>query len=108
MCGLLVKRLRSRYPGRNMAIEKTKEDLLIEVDRALDMTREGLALHKGGVDLVDVDMETGVVSVRLKGTCVGCPLAGMTLKEGIEEAVRMMVPEITEVVNLEEETHAEH
>ena len=101
-----------------MITGKTKEQLLIEVDRALDMTREGLALHRGGVDLLDVDMETGVARVRLKGSCVGCPLAGMTLKSGIEEAVRIMVPEITEIVNVAEEetpsdahgcdTHAEH
>lgn len=84
-----------------MIAGKTKEQLLIEVDRALDMTRDGLAMHRGGVDLLDVDMETGVATVRLKGTCVGCPLAGMTLKEGIEEAVRVMVPEITEVRNVE-------
>ena len=85
---------------------KTKAELLVAVDRALDMTREGLALHRGGVELIDVDVETGVASVRLTGSCVGCPLSGMTLKSGIEEAVRIMVPEITEVINVEE--HGEH
>ncbi|MEN9557899.1 MAG: hypothetical protein RL141_268 [Candidatus Parcubacteria bacterium] len=90
-----------------MSTPKTKAQVMEEVERALDMTREGLALHRGGVELVDVDLEAGVATVRLQGTCVGCPLSGMTLKSGIEEAVRMMVPEITEVVNIEP-AHAEH
>jgi Fe-S cluster biogenesis protein NfuA len=84
-----------------MISTKSKEELLKEIEAVLDELREGLALHRGGVDLVDVDMETGVVTVRMKGMCVGCSMGELTLKAGIEEAVRMMVPEVTEVVNAE-------
>lgn len=86
--------------------QKTKDQLLKEIDGALDMVRGGIALHNGGVDLVDVDVATGVATVRLRGTCVGCPMSDLTLKSGIEEAVRMMVPEITEVVSAPSEQEA--
>lgn len=84
-----------------MISTKSKTELLQEIEAVLDQLREGLALHRGGVDLVDVSMETGVVTVRMKGMCVGCSMGELTLKAGIEEAVRMMVPEVTEVVNAE-------
>jgi Fe-S cluster biogenesis protein NfuA len=83
-----------------MISTKSKEELLKEIDAVLDQLREGLAMHRGGVDLLDIDMETGVVKVRMKGMCVGCSMGDLTLKAGIEEAVRMMVPEVTEVVNV--------
>lgn len=77
---------------------KTKEELTAEIEKVLDILREGLAMHSGNVELVDVEPETGKVSVRFQGMCVGCPMSEMTLKAGIEETLREMVPEITEVV----------
>ncbi len=77
---------------------KSKEELTTEIERVLDIMRPGIQMHSGGVELVDVDMETGKVSIRLQGACVGCPMSDMTLKMGIEETLREMVPEVTEVV----------
>lgn len=79
-------------------MQKTREELMAEVEKILDTLREGLAMHAGNVELVDADPQTGKVSVRLLGTCVGCPMSDLTLKAGIEETVREMVPEVTEVV----------
>jgi Fe-S cluster biogenesis protein NfuA len=81
-------------------IQKPKEDLKQEIEQVLDTLREGLAMHAGNVELVDVDMETGKVTVRLQGTCVGCPMSDLTLKAGIEETLMQMVPEVSEVVNV--------
>lgn len=81
-------------------IQKPKEELLKEIDQVLDTLREGLAMHAGNVELLDVDMDSGKVSVRLQGTCVGCPMSDLTLKAGIEETLMQMVPEVTEVVNV--------
>ncbi len=77
---------------------KTKPELLIEIENVLDTLRDGLAMHAGNVELVDMDIQTGIVSVRFQGTCVGCPMSGMTLKAGIEDTLRELVPEVTEVV----------
>ncbi len=79
---------------------KSKEELRQEIETVLDSLREGLAMHAGNVELVDVDLETGKVSVRLMGTCVGCPMSDLTLKAGIEETLMQLVPEVTEVVNV--------
>lgn len=77
---------------------KTKEQLTADIEKVLIILRQGLAMHAGNVELVDVDVDTGKVSVRLLGTCVGCPMADMTLKMGIEDTLREMVPEVTEVI----------
>ncbi len=77
---------------------KSKAELSAEIEKILDMLREGLALHSGNVELVDADPDTGKVSVRFQGTCVGCPMSEITLKAGIEETLREILPEITEVV----------
>ena len=77
---------------------KTKQELMTEIDAVLDTLREGLAMHAGNVELVDVNEGTGVVSVRFQGTCVGCPMSDMTLKAGIEDTLCQMVPEVKEVV----------
>ncbi|MFN8276915.1 MAG: NifU family protein [Chitinophagales bacterium] len=44
----------------------------------------------------------GVVSVVLQGSCSGCPSASITLKNGIEGLLKRMVPEVREVVAIEE------
>ncbi|MFO7942387.1 MAG: NifU family protein [Bacillota bacterium] len=68
-----------------------------KVVEVLDQVRPGLQSHGGDVELVDVSEEDGVVSVRLTGACVGCPMATMTLKNGIERVLKERVPEVTEV-----------
>ncbi|MBI2052969.1 MAG: NifU family protein [Candidatus Ryanbacteria bacterium] len=54
-----------------------------EIKKILEKeVRPFLALHRGDLDFIS--FEDGVVQVRLKGTCKGCPLSTLTLKEGIE------------------------
>ena len=77
---------------------KTKDQLTGEIEKVLNVLREGIAMHSGNVELVSVDENTGKVSVRFEGACVGCPMSEITLKAGIEETLREMVPEVTEVI----------
>lgn len=67
-----------------------------KVAAALEKARPALQADGGDVELVDV--KDGVVTVRLTGACGGCPMAGMTLKMGVERLVRKEVPEIKELV----------
>ena len=67
-----------------------------KVEAALNRVRPALRADGGDVELVDV--KDGVVSVRLTGGCGGCPMAMITLKNGIERIVREEVPEVKEVV----------
>ena len=80
---------------------KTHAELLKEIDGVLDSLREGLAMHAGNVELVGFDMQTGLVQVRLQGSCIGCPMANVTLKAGIEETLMSLIPEVKGVVNVE-------
>ncbi len=55
------------------------------------------AVQMDGGDIELVDLTDGVVKLRLVGSCHGCPSSMMTLKMGIERAIRAEVPEITSV-----------
>jgi Fe-S cluster biogenesis protein NfuA len=67
-----------------------------KVEQVLDKTRPLLRRDGGDVELVDVSPD-GVVRVRLKGACGGCPMATMTLKNFIERSLKNEVPEVTSV-----------
>ena len=67
-----------------------------KVEKVLDKVRPSLMADGGNVELVDV--EDGVVKVRLTGACGGCPMSQMTLKMGIERVIKQEIPEIKEVV----------
>ena len=66
-----------------------------KVEKALDKIRPALQADGGNIELVDV--VDGVVKVRLKGACAGCPGAQMTLKMGVERALKEEIPEVVAV-----------
>ncbi len=66
-----------------------------KVEKAIEKIRPFLQRDGGDIELVDV--KDGVVKVRLKGACGGCPMASMTLKEGVEKALKRDVPEVVSV-----------
>jgi Fe-S cluster biogenesis protein NfuA len=67
-----------------------------KVEEALKSIRPGLQADGGDVELVEVT-EDGVVKVRLKGACGGCPMSQLTLKQGIERHLKSQVPEVKTV-----------
>jgi len=70
-----------------------------EVEKALNEIRPYLQADGGDLELVEVT-EDGVVKVKLTGACGTCPFAQMTLKMGVEQALKKMVPSVSEVVAL--------
>ena len=70
-----------------------------KIEAALDKIRPQLQADGGGVELIDVD-ENGLVRVKLTGACGGCPMAQMTLKQGIERVLKMQVPEVKSVESI--------
>jgi len=70
-----------------------------KIEAALAKIRPFLQRDGGDVELVEVT-EDGVVKVKLTGACGGCPMATMTLKHGVERAIREDVPEIKSVVSV--------
>lgn len=69
-----------------------------KVEDVLNKVRPMLEADGGNVELVDVDEEKGIVKVKLTGACGGCPMAALTLKHGIEEALKREIEGIKEVV----------
>ena len=63
----------------------------------IQKVRPALQADGGDVEFVDFDEKTGVVSVKLKGACGSCPMATMTLKNGIEAYLRENLPQVTSV-----------
>lgn len=66
------------------------------VEQALAKVRPALQADGGDVELVEIGAD-GVVKVRLKGACGGCPMSQLTLKMGIERILKKEVPEVTAV-----------
>lgn len=56
--------------------------------------------HGGDVEFIDFDEKTGTVTVRLLGMCSGCPMAGETLKYGIEELLKEKIKEVKQVISI--------
>jgi len=75
-----------------------QEKALVEprVKNALDQIRPYLQQDGGDVEYIDMTNE-GVVIVRLKGHCGTCPHAMQTLKQGIETAIKRVIPEVKSV-----------
>ena len=66
------------------------------VEAVLEEIRPALQADGGDVELVGVT--EGLVKVRLKGACSGCPMSTMTLKQGIERLLKERLPEVEEVI----------
>jgi Fe-S cluster biogenesis protein NfuA len=66
------------------------------IEAVLEKIRPALQADGGDVELVGVN--DGVVSVRLTGACGSCPMSTLTLKMGVERAIRQAVPEVKELV----------
>jgi Fe-S cluster biogenesis protein NfuA/nitrite reductase/ring-hydroxylating ferredoxin subunit len=106
----MVQRLKSDDRGRELLFELAedptvyalfsmhnlvKADLRTRVARVIEMVRPYMQSHGGDVELVEVTSET--VFLRLKGSCNGCSLSSVTLRNGVEEALKQHVPEIQHI-----------
>ena len=70
-----------------------------QVKTALESVRPSLQADGGDVEFVSVS-EDGIVSVKLTGACGSCPMAQMTLKNGIEGYLKKEIPEVSSVVGV--------
>ena len=91
--------------------EITDTTILDDDDEVVAMIKELIearirpAVQEDGGDIryEGFDEETGIVTVRLAGSCVGCPSSSATLKGGVENMLQHYIPEVTGVVAVEEE-----
>ncbi len=66
-----------------------------QVAAVLEEIRPSLQADGGDIELVDV--VGGIVKVRLKGACAGCPMSQMTLTLGVERVLKNRIPEVERV-----------
>lgn len=71
--------------------------LYTRTEQALDTIRPYLATDGGNVKILEITQE-GTLRLELLGSCGSCPMSAMTMKAGVEDAVRRLVPEIAQVV----------
>ena len=92
-CGLykIVNRVTGQcYVGQSQRVEKRIKELLENyVKPAVEMDGGAIQFKK---------FEEGVVTLALQGSCSGCPSSMITLKSGIEQMMKRMIPEVEEVV----------
>ncbi len=70
--------------------------LLPEVEAALDTIRPWMITDGGNVRILELT-PTGILRLELEGACGSCPMSAMTMKAGVEEAIRKAVPAIIRV-----------
>ena len=66
-----------------------------KIEKAIEKIRKFLQQDGGDIEIVNI--ADGVVKVKLTGACGCCPMASMTLKNGVERALKEAVPEIIRV-----------
>lgn len=79
----------------------TKTELEKAVRVALDEIRPFLESDGGDISLVDI-VDEKLVKVQLHGACVACSVNQMTLKTGVEMTIKKHVPQIEEVISVED------
>ncbi len=87
-----MERLRTGDPALAWLLDTygLTRDERADVEAALDCVRPYIASHGGVVELLDAS--AGVVKVRLAGACAGCAASAITLREGVEAALRARLP----------------
>lgn len=76
---------------------KNLEEIIGRVRSAIDEVRPYMITDGGNVELVEITGDL-TVKVRLMGACDGCPFSFLTLKAGIEQAIRKKFPEMKELI----------
>lgn len=78
-------------------MEKNNDKIVVKINEVLDKIRP--YLQNDGGDVIFKRFENGVVYVTLMGACSNCPMAAMTLQDGVESALISEIPEVIKVVN---------
>lgn len=76
--------------------ETQNQELIVKVQNVINQIRPFLQADGGDISFVNLT-EDNVVNVELQGSCGSCPYSRMTLKNGVESAVKRALPEIKAV-----------
>ncbi len=78
----------------------TDPSIIDKIEEALNQVRPYLESDGGDIRLIEVT-DDYVVKVKLLGACSDCQVSMMTLKAGVEQAIKRVLPEVKEVVDVD-------
>ncbi len=81
-------------------MDSEKSAIIEKIKHAIEEVRPYLKADGGDVELVELTSDN-TVKVKLTGACDGCPFSMMTLRAGIEQAIRKNFPELKELIAVE-------
>jgi len=84
----MVKKINKKIKENNV------ED---KIKKVLETVRPSLQMDGGDVHFINFDKKSGVLKVELMGHCAHCPMSTVTLRQGIEAAVKKAVKAVKEV-----------
>lgn len=73
------------------------ESMRLRIEAALVDVRPFLLVDNGDVEIVGYEESTGILELRFLGACKTCSMSAMTLRAGIERAIRLNIPEVRRV-----------
>jgi Fe-S cluster biogenesis protein NfuA len=76
-------------------VDELSETVDDRVKKAIDEVRPQLQADGGDIEYMGFD--NGIVKVKLKGSCSGCPMSAMTLQWGVENFLKKRIPEVVKV-----------
>lgn len=79
------------------------KEIIDKVNVALEQIRPFLIDDGGDIELIEITDDL-TVKVKLLGACKSCSMSAMTLKGGVEESIKKVIPELKEVIAIEDET----
>ena len=79
---------------------KNKDQTLLKIELAIEQLRPFMHADGGDIEFVELT-DTGVVKVKLLGSCSDCSMSHMTLRAGLEEALKVAAPEVSMVEAIE-------
>uniref|UniRef100_A0A0K0DNK2 NFU1 iron-sulfur cluster scaffold homolog, mitochondrial n=1 Tax=Angiostrongylus cantonensis TaxID=6313 RepID=A0A0K0DNK2_ANGCA len=85
----------------SLAIHEEDDDTVAMIKELLDSRVRPMVLEDGG-DITYVGFDDGVVKLKLKGSCTGCPSSSVTLKSGIQNMLQFYIPEVKEVAEVKD------
>lgn len=74
-------------------------NVIIELKKVLDEIRPAIQSDGGDIELISYD--SGIVSLKFSGACVGCPMSFYTLKYFIEDKIRERIPAVSDVISID-------
>ena len=77
-------------------MNKTKKDIIRRIEISLDTLRPFLEQDGGNIEVLDLTNDY-IVKIKLIGNCETCPMSDMTMKAGVEQAIKNAVPEVVRV-----------